>query len=988
MVKDPDSIEQLADEILDRVRGGEQLPARELRKRFPELSEDVSDFAHTLARLEEVSFRRLNSVVGRTTTLSAGGQELQTLGGFRLIREISRGGMGIVYLAEQQSLHRYVAVKVLPPSPMLNQVERSRFEREGTACARLHHSNIVPVIGTGVEQGVQYCVMQYIHGCSLNQLVRGLQQRFESPHDTAEREASLAAYLKETKKSAVKVGSTRFAMQDGVTGDTTKDEGIDTDTEIRGGSDFAAPSRNDALESPETTRAIKYLMQHHVLDLSATIPSENTANGVQSKSSEEDPPPEDAPNPIPTSPDKIPACYWQNVANLGSSVASALGHAHRQGVLHRDVKPGNLLLDQDGHVWLTDFGLAKLEEEQDLTVTGNVVGTLRFTAPEQFQGEGDERSDVYSLGLTLYELSTLTPAYSASDRKTLMKRVITGSPIPPRQINPRIPRDFETIILKSISHEPEKRYQTASEQAADLRNFVADRPVMARRQSALARGVRWCLRHQTETALGGAALAMLILFSVSASMLYLREASLRREADQDAARARAALDGVCSLYLPDWKNSSTVSPHGSISVDPAAGMLLEDLVGFYDDLAKRTDEGLGVEDALESAAAMRRVGLIYLRLGDFEKSRGAYARANDRLERSAKLNPEPELRLERARVLNELGAVFWRELQFQEAERHHRQALKLIYEILPDPEGEYAMQYELSRTLYLLGRRGRGLGGDLLPSTSDKDLTSQEVLVRRSVQILEKLIDRHPSNLEMQLLLALCYRENADLYLSSDGTPRDELLQSSMDILEQLVFVAPEEPGYQYALCTTLQWFRVDDSPDKQTMNVAADRLVRSVEIAEKLCEARPDEWIYAASNVEGLIKLSNVLASSGRSTEAIETAKEAVMESQRLADKHPDYQVLRLWVGHAQRRQADLYLISDDYEMALRSYAAAARELKPMLGREKNVRITVLRNLQGVYSGRADSYRALNDPIQAAEASNQAQAYRLEADELLTVNE
>ena len=173
MEKDPDSIEQLADEILDRVRGGEQFPAKDLRKRFPELSEDVSDFAHTLACLEEVSFRRLNSVVGRTTTLSGGGQELQTLGGFRLIREISRGGMGIVYLAEQQSLHRYVAVKVLPPSPMLNEVERARFEREGTASARLHHSNIVPVIGTGVEQGVQYCVMQYIHGCSLNQLGGG-----------------------------------------------------------------------------------------------------------------------------------------------------------------------------------------------------------------------------------------------------------------------------------------------------------------------------------------------------------------------------------------------------------------------------------------------------------------------------------------------------------------------------------------------------------------------------------------------------------------------------------------------------------------------------------------------------------------------------------------------------------------------------------------------------------------------------------------------
>ena len=161
--------------------------------------------------------------------------------------------------------------------------------------------------------------------------------------------------------------------------------------------------------------------------------------------------------------------YWRGVARIGVQVAEALEYAHAQGVLHRDIKPSNLLLDLHGTVWVADFGLAKLADQADLTHTGDVVGTWRYMAPERFGGVSDARSDVYSLGLTLYELLALRPAFDGSTREELIQQVSHGVPPRPRKVNPEVPRDLETIVLKAIERDPAARYQTAGELAEDLR---------------------------------------------------------------------------------------------------------------------------------------------------------------------------------------------------------------------------------------------------------------------------------------------------------------------------------------------------------------------------------------------------------------------------------------------------------------------------------------------------------------------------------------
>src|SRR5262249_22058464 len=140
--------------------------------------------------------------------------------------------------------------------------------------------------------------------------------------------------------------------------------------------------------------------------------------------------------------------YWHSVARIGIQVADALAYAASQGVLHRDIKPSNLLLDTRGTVWVTDFGLAKVQDDEDVAHTGDVVGTLRYMAPERFSGKADVRSDIYALGLSLYELLTLRPAFGETDRSKLISQVMHDQPPRPRKINPEVPRDLETIVLK------------------------------------------------------------------------------------------------------------------------------------------------------------------------------------------------------------------------------------------------------------------------------------------------------------------------------------------------------------------------------------------------------------------------------------------------------------------------------------------------------------------------------------------------------------
>ena len=229
--------------------------------------------------------------------------------------------------------------------------------------------------------------------------------------------------------------------------------------------------------------------------------------------------------------------YWATVARLGLQVAEALAYAHGQGVLHRDIKPANLLLDLQGTLWVADFGLAKSSDSDDLTHTGDVIGTLRYLAPERFDGSGDHRADIYALGLTLYELLTLRPAFLGENRAKLVEQVLSAAPPKPRSIDPDVPRDLETVVLKATARDPSARYQSAAELAEDLRRYLEDRPVRARRATPTEEAARWCRRNPAVASLLAAVLVATTAGAAVASYFAVRAGERAEEATRERTRA-------------------------------------------------------------------------------------------------------------------------------------------------------------------------------------------------------------------------------------------------------------------------------------------------------------------------------------------------------------------------------------------------------------------------------------------------------------------
>ncbi|MBI4600924.1 MAG: protein kinase [Planctomycetes bacterium] len=278
--------------------------------------------------------------------------------------------------------------------------------------------------------------------------------------------------------------------------------------------------------------------------------------------------------------------YPLNAARVALQVAEALAYAHGEGVLHRDVKPSNLLLDAQGTVWMTDFGLAKAEGADDLTQAGDLVGTLRYMAPERFRGKADARSDVYGLGLTLYELLTLTPAFEASERSDLVRKILEEHPAPPRKLDPLVPRDLETIVLKAIDKDPSGRYPTAAALAADLRRFLGGEPIQARPVSSLERAWRWCRRKPAV-----AALLATVAFSVTTLAVVSTSAAFKlqdrnREAQENLWRAYHEQAGALRLSghpgrrfqaLDALRRAAAIRPSPALRDEAAACMILEDV---------------------------------------------------------------------------------------------------------------------------------------------------------------------------------------------------------------------------------------------------------------------------------------------------------------------------------------------------------------------------------------------------------------------------
>jgi serine/threonine protein kinase/Flp pilus assembly protein TadD len=465
-------LSELVDELAARLQSGDSEDADDFIRAHAEHADALRRLLPTARALAELgqasSGNGASKPWNRHTSPFADGAPTMTLGDFRIVREIGRGGMGVVYEAEQISLGRRVALKVLPFAAALDDRHLQRFKNEAQAAAHLHHTNIVPVFAVGAERGVHYYAMQYIEGQNLASLIDELVRMSGAPG-----EANGAAGRRADGSSAASGLARDFVS----------------------GTFCPARVQESSTDPPPAD---------------ATRAENSAATNISSQRGDE---------------------YMRTVADLGRQAAEALQYAHGLGIVHRDVKPANLLLDARGNVWITDFGLAQVVGDAQLTTTGDVVGTMRYMSPEQAFGrrlEIDHRTDIYALGITLYELATLHRAFAGNDRQALLGQIGNEEPIPPRRHNPAIPGELETIILKSISKSPIERYGSAGAMAEDLRRFLHDEPIRARRPTYVQRLRKWSRRHRSLVWTLAASAALLFAVIAGAVGWVARDRNLRQ----------------------------------------------------------------------------------------------------------------------------------------------------------------------------------------------------------------------------------------------------------------------------------------------------------------------------------------------------------------------------------------------------------------------------------------------------------------------------
>jgi serine/threonine protein kinase/WD40 repeat protein len=510
------TVEQLAESFIQRMRRGQRPLISEYIDRYPALADEIRDVFPALAVLEEFGPPPGKSRK-QTTRLPA----LERLGEYCIVREIGRGGMGVVYEAVQEPLGRHVALKVLPFRLSGDSNYLERFHREARVAARLHHTNIVPVFDVGEHDGFHYYAMQFIQGLSLEDVLLELRRmRHKSgvsspPGPLGNEELSREDELLQSVASGLLSGCFQASGA-----------AIDEQAPSQRAGAIAVPSdrREETQSAGDRAPAPGFSPAENGSGSSAASGAGVVTINVDCASQVHLP----GQAFLSDAPDSRQH-YYRSVARVGLQVADALNYMHSQGLLHRDIKPSNLLLDTRGVTWITDLGLAREEETPALTCSGDVVGTLRYMAPERFRGQVFPNSDLYSLGLTLYELLTLRPAFDRLDRGHLLHQISSTEPVRPRNIEPGLPRDLETIVLKAIDREPSRRYQTADELTADLRSFLEDRPIRARRAGRLERSWRWCRRNRAVAILGGFVVVLLGVLAIAGSLaaLHFRDQTAR-----------------------------------------------------------------------------------------------------------------------------------------------------------------------------------------------------------------------------------------------------------------------------------------------------------------------------------------------------------------------------------------------------------------------------------------------------------------------------
>jgi tetratricopeptide (TPR) repeat protein/tRNA A-37 threonylcarbamoyl transferase component Bud32 len=485
-------------------------------------------------------------------------------------------------------------------------------------------------------------------------------------------------------------------------------------------------------------------------------------------------------------------------ARLVETLGRAVHAAHQAGVVHRDLKPANVLLAADGTPKVSDFGLAKMLDEAGQTASGAVMGTPSYMAPEQAgyrpgapaAGVGPA-ADVYALGAILYECLTGRPPFRAPTALETLLQVQTDEPVPPRQLQPRTPRDLETICLKCLHKEPAKRYATAEALAEDLERWLGGEPVVARPAGRLERLGKWARRRPAVAALLAvtAAAALAVAGVVVASNIRLqreRDRADRRREEAESQRQRAL------THLGQTRNAvDLLTEFGFERLAPVPGAeqvrreLLELALRFSQDLARQESDDPELRH--DVGLAHRRLGKIYQEFGENGKAEQSFrAAVAVQEELTAAFPTVRAYRQELARSHNNLAVLLHQPPRAQESEAAFRQAISLQEQLVKDFPEEPEFQQDLGESYSALGQVLDQAGRP----------PEAEQAFRRSVDLLERAVAGSPAEVKFQRSLANCNNNWVVFQLRHGRTAGAEhVFRRDLAFFEERARQSPDDPG-------------------------------------------------------------------------------------------------------------------------------------------------------------------------------------------------
>jgi serine/threonine protein kinase len=975
-----DPVEEVAAEFLDRCRDGDSPSIEDYAVRHPQLADTIRELFPTIEALEGVKRENQQAAARNATSKPL---RLTELGDFKIIREIGRGGMGIVYEAEQRSLGRRVALKVLPKQSLLDPVQLRRFQREAQMAARLHHTNIVSLFGIGEHDGFHFLVMELIDGVSLQEVISHLQLLSGSRvKDVEEQAVNNIVDNTERPWDSKSEQAASWLLHSGTVSMPTVWKKASTPSVV-------------GISNGEATLATE-----------AVTPISRLDPFVQQKRT-----------------------YWRNVARVGRDAAHALQHAAERGVLHRDIKPGNMLLDLQGNIWISDFGLAQALATNEISTTGSIAGTLNYIPPEGFSGRYNEQSDIYSLGLTLYELLTLKPAFNERTPAAVMKRIAKESfqPIPPRETDPTIPRDLATVVLKAINPDPGQRYKSASDLATDLEFFLENRPINARRTSFLERGWRWCKRNKALSSLATIAVTLLVLVSIVMTFSYLHEhranldvqaALLQKKIEHKRSEATLkvainALDDIYHKFAPSQLHDAAESVQAgsaAANASPASfaqpvlsaetAAVLEGLLTFYDRLAEEAGDNLLVEEG--ATKTLGRIGDVHSQLGQRQQALDCYRSALETIKKLRDKFPDRPLWIaETARIHNELGRLYFARRKFRDAQQLHLAALEILASVVETADMPECF-YERARAWYFLGRREpvsasrvaveQIVRTNLAPSAELDDprpLPPRESASPQQIEhlcmaadLLSDLPSKAADNAAYDLLIACCYRE---LGLSVDSPDSGSSYgDKAFELLTDLTERFPDDQHYRYELVELLRSDiygvpHADEERDnlRQALRNAADH-------ADFLIAQHPYVPQYAVARMHVFHKLGHFLTHQARDTTGKEKAALLGEAQIALLQAHDQAGLLTKWWPDTVSYHMWSVVVDGSLAQVLLDLGSREETVKAL-----NLALIALDDLsnddqlgQEVGSSLPDVYRALSELAERAEASELLDRFQAGADQ------